>query len=153
MIMDSSIPNLIGALPTAFVALIAVYIAYQQWRTNRFQLRHALFDRRFEIYKAVQRYLSDIMTHAKLNDEGIPPLLDAYQRAKFLFGSDIPEYIDVIYKRSLNMQLYENQYAEPLASDRRSELVKKKHEELTWLCNQLPVLAEKFGPYMSLGKA
>ena len=142
--------DILAALLTPLIAVIALYIAYQQWRTNHLRFKHELFDRRFDIYKAVQVYLSEIMRDAKVNPEKIPALLDAMQRSRFLMGPDIPTYINEVFKRGTEMTKHQEMYAELPVGAERSELVKRESRELRWLTDQLPMLADRFGPYLSL---
>lgn len=46
---DASWIQIFKALLTPVVAILGVYIAYQQWRTNRTRLKHELFDRRYSM--------------------------------------------------------------------------------------------------------
>ncbi len=42
--------DVFSALLTPVIAAIAVYVAYQQWQTNRRRLQLDLYDRRLRIY-------------------------------------------------------------------------------------------------------
>jgi len=55
------------ALGPTIIAMIVVYIAYQQWRVNQANLREKLFERRFEVFKQTQAFLSEIFREAKLS--------------------------------------------------------------------------------------
>jgi hypothetical protein len=61
--------NLLSALLTPTIAMLGIYIAYQQWSVNRANLREKLFERRFQIFKKAQSFLSEILGKAKLSDE------------------------------------------------------------------------------------
>ena len=69
--------DVLAALLTPLIALLAVAIAYQQWRLNRANLRERLFDRRFELFKASQAFLSEILAKATFDDEALWRFTDA----------------------------------------------------------------------------
>ena len=144
--------DVLSAAMTPLIAMIAIYIAYQQWKTNHLRLKHELFDRRFEIYKSVQKYLSGILREAKVNMELVPEILDAYQRSKFLLGDEIHDYIDEIYKRSINLRSKQHLIKAGNPENDREELEREEHAELCWLTSQLGVLGDKFDEHLSLVK-
>ena len=43
------------ALLTPIIAIIATYIAYQQWKTNQLKLNLERYDRRLEVYEEVRK--------------------------------------------------------------------------------------------------
>ena len=57
-----SVADWLMALLTPVIAAIAVYIAYQQSRTNRRRLDLDLYDRRLGIYQATVEYISAVLT-------------------------------------------------------------------------------------------
>ena len=137
---------------SALIAAIAIYIAYQQWSTNKSRLKHELYDRRFKIYKAVQIHLSHVLTHAKIDDEKIAALGNAMQDARFLMNEKIYEYIHEIYIKSIKMRSKQEQYKGIPVGDKRSKLVEEEHENLEWLTDQLPKLHIVFGLFLKLSK-
>lgn len=126
---------------TLGVAIIVAALTAQQVWINKLQLRHTLFERRFAIFKAAQRYVSEIMREGTLSDQAFrdlyPEILDAWQRSRFLFGEDVSEYIDTIRRRSLELR----------AAD-RAQNHEKEDDHLAWICDQSPELFHRFQPYM-----
>jgi hypothetical protein len=57
--------DLFAALLTPVIAIIATYIAYQQYRANQLKLRHELYDRRLLLYNAVAEFLAHIVREGK----------------------------------------------------------------------------------------
>ena len=148
--MICNIVDVLSAALTPLIAALAIYIAYQQWRTNHLRYMHESYDRRFEIYKVVQIHLSYIFQYAKVNEDELHVLLDALQKSRFLIGIEMHEYINTIYKHSLKVSMYKSQLEGVPVGGKRNELVEKEHKELAWLIDQLPILADKFDPYLSL---
>ena len=61
----------VRAFGPAIIAVFVAYIAYQQWQVNRAVLREKLFDRRFELFKDTQRFLSAILRDGELKGEAL----------------------------------------------------------------------------------
>ena len=137
---------------SALIAAIAIYIAYQQWSTNKLRLKHELYDRRFKVYKAVQIHLSHVLTHAKIGGEETAALANAMQDARFLMNEKMHNYIHEIYIKSIKMRSKQEQYKDLPVGDERSKLVEEEHENLGWLTDQLPKLHIVFGPFLKLSK-
>jgi hypothetical protein len=56
-----SISQELAAFLTPTIAVLGVYIAYNQWRTNKDSLRERLYEKRFDVYKGTQKLLSKII--------------------------------------------------------------------------------------------
>jgi hypothetical protein len=67
--MDQLI-NISKALLTPLIAIIATYIAWQQWKTNQKKLNLERYDRRLRVYEEVIKILSIILrdANAELDD-------------------------------------------------------------------------------------
>ena len=135
-------------LATAAIAAIVATIAYRQYLVERLRLQHDLFERRFEIYKAVQKALSSILHHNKPVDDDYASLADAWQRARFLFGDDVPARLDQ-YRACANrlMHLHEVIYGDT-NSPERPKLVNEQYERLGWVGDQIAELHKLFYPYL-----
>lgn len=53
------------ALLTPVIAMVATYIAWQQWKTNQQKLNLERYDRRLRVYEEVRKILSIIGRDAK----------------------------------------------------------------------------------------
>ena len=84
----SSVADWLSALLTPVIAAIAVYIAYQQWRTNRRRLELDPYDRRLRIYQATIEYISAALSFHPTT-EAIFGFRRSTAEADFLFGPDI----------------------------------------------------------------
>jgi hypothetical protein len=76
--------------------------------------------------------------------------------ADFLFGQEIIEYIDEIYKHGLELWRWNEEYLDstqlqPEGYD-HNKVVKGKHKELEWFVEQPNRAKEKFKKYLYIGK-
>lgn len=100
-----------SALLVPLIAIIGIYIAYQQYRINRQRLRHETYERRLAVYKAVQRYLSEILRDCKTSYDRALQFNSEASEATFLFDQSVQQKIDEIYLKSIDMVAnYEKMY-------------------------------------------
>src|SRR6267142_3338994 len=98
------------ALLTPVIAVVALYIAWQQWKTNQQKLVLDRYDRRLRVYEEVKKILSIIIRDAKASVQDLLRFRTAVSEADFLFGPEIPEYIDTIYKRGVALARWTDEY-------------------------------------------
>lgn len=82
--------------------MLAVYIARQQWRTNAEKSKLDLFDRRFRVFEEVRTILG-LMHTSGVKDLQLFEFLTKTVEAEFLFGSEIKDYREEIYRRVQNL--------------------------------------------------
>jgi hypothetical protein len=144
------------ALLTPVIAIIATYIAWQQWQTNRQKLNLERYDRRLHVYEEVIKILSIIGRDDDASWEDLIQFRTAVSEADFLFGPEIPEYIDEIYKRGLSLRRWNKAYRDytQQKDDKydHKKVVDEMTKESTWLLGQLGPAKEKFRKYLDISK-
>ncbi|MBI4459126.1 MAG: hypothetical protein HY648_03575 [Acidobacteria bacterium] len=151
------------SLLTPLIAIVAVYIAWQQWKANELKLRLERYNHRLRIYEEVKKILTLMYRDAdvKLND-----LLEfnaAVAEADFLFGREIRQYIDEIFrgdKLSVANGKYRHvtQGMPPPDGYDHNQVVQEMNSQLTWLTEQITLVegrlavTEKFKPYLDISK-
>ncbi|OHC03796.1 MAG: hypothetical protein A3H23_00670 [Planctomycetes bacterium RIFCSPLOWO2_12_FULL_40_19] len=123
------------ALLTPLIAIVATYIAWQQWKTNQQKLNLERYDRRLHVYEEVIKILSIILRDVNASMEDLLKFRTSVSEADFLFGPEIPAYIDEIYKRGLNLWRWNQEYRDytqekPDGYDHK-KVVDEMHKELT----------------------
>lgn len=144
------------ALLTPIVAIVATYIAWQQWKTNQRKLVLDRYDRRLHVYEEVRKILSIILRDAKASYDDLLKFRTSVSEADFLFGSEIPSYIDEIYSRGVKLQYWSNEYRDftqqiPEGYDHQ-KVCDGMHSELTWLTEQFEPAKQKFKKYLDVSK-
>jgi len=91
--------EILNALLTPTIAIVATYIAWQQWRVNKQKFDLERYDRRLRIYQEVRKIISIVLRDARVSYEELLKFRASVSEADFLFGPEIPIYIDEIYKR------------------------------------------------------
>lgn len=102
----------LNSLMTPLIATIAVYIAYQQLKTNERSLNHELYDRRLKIYEIVKEMIRELSNNDYCTYVDLNSYYKAVSEADFLFGDEITIYIEEIYKHGINLIKLKKQYKE-----------------------------------------
>ena len=142
------------ALLTPLIAMVTVYIAWQQWKTNRQKLNLDRYDRRLHVYEEVRRILSIIGRDGKVSTEDLFKFYTSVSEADFLLGPEIRKYIDEIYSHCTKLGRWNAEYRDrtqekPEDYD-HGNVVDEKRKELKWLIDQFGPAKEIFRKYLDL---
>jgi hypothetical protein len=147
-------PTILSALLTPFIALIAVYIAFQQWKTNRSnqktdakRLKLEQYDKRFAIYDTARTFLKEIVVSSSISDEMLVKYWVGINPARFLLGDDLTNYLEEIEKKAVDLQTIQIEAQGP---DGPSTKASERGELKKWFYKQISILNEKFLPYLKL---
>lgn len=142
------------AFLTPLIAIVATYIAWQQGTTNQQKLLLDLYDRRLKVYEEVRRILSLIARDGKASYEDLMKFRVAVSEADFLFGPEIPAYVDEIYKHGVKLRYWSQQYRDftqtkPVGYD-HEKVCAGEAAELDWLIAQFEPAKQKFKKYLAI---
>ena len=149
--------NVFSALLTPVIAVIAVYIAYQQWQTNRRRLELDLYERRLHVYQAVSQFIYKVLTGFSPELQDISDLRRNTFEADFLFGADIRDYV-----RSLDTHardLWNGTKCATMEHDPcrkttiTTTLVEGKNRESKWFIQQPEAAYRIFVKYLNVARA
>ena len=73
-------------LLTPFIAIVATYIMWQQWKTNQQKLNLERYDRRLHIYEEIRKILSIIVRDANASTEELLTFRTSVSEADFCLG-------------------------------------------------------------------
>jgi hypothetical protein len=146
---DATWLSIAQALVPIAVALAVGYVALRQWLTAREKLKFDLFGKRWEVYFATVKALSQITQNDGLTEQQISDFSIAIASARFLFSKNIHVYLrDVMYRMIdfivLKAELPRQEPAQQAASSARLK------DEISWFRNELNNLDKPFKRYMQL---
>lgn len=149
-----SVIDVSSALLTPLIAIIAVYIAYQQWRTNRRKLEFQLYESRLRVYQAVAQFVSKVMADASLEQQDLSDLWRNTAEADFMFGSDVRSYLEELTDHAIQLRKWNSQYRDdgqvaPEGYDHR-KVSEGMDREVRWFAEQPEKARHLFGKYLSL---
>ena len=150
---DKDLTDYLSAILTPLVAVLAIWIAFRQYRTQRYQVRLDLFERRLKIIENVRETLTEIDKHYSGDGEKINLELfrAAYRHSKYLFSSDIQQYLKTIDSKIGELEGIENELKKNDMAVKQ-ELDQKKEVAIVWLREQRIEHENKFSKFMTLNK-
>ena len=143
-------------LLTPVVAVIAVYIAWQQLRTNAKKSKLDLFDRRLAVFLEVRKILSSVIPGGDADAENFLRFRSGVAESYFIFGAEMEKYLDEVYAHGIGLASTGRRRRIP-KEERGPEYDPKKVADegamhLGWLMDQLPIAKEKFKRYLDVSK-
>ncbi|SRR6266542_2775022 len=143
-------------LLTPIIGLVATYIAWQQWKTNRNKLNLDRYERRLQVYKEVVRFISIGRRDANYNDDELLTFRLKVSEADFLFGEEVSKYIDELHQRAVNLYRWNKEYRDDSRPKpegyNHKEVVDEMHKELLWVSSQLEPARNLFKKYLNISQ-
>jgi len=138
-------------LLTALIAVVAVYIAWQQWQTNDLRLRHELFERRYKQYEATRACLGTVMAQVKVTREAEIRWLEAIQGARFILDEEVADYFDTLREKVAAVRAFVEDMEGKPPGDELTKLSEGKRATFDWLEKEWQQnLEERLAPYLEL---
>jgi hypothetical protein len=150
------LPVLQGLL-TPVIGGIAVYIAWQQWKTNERKLVLDRYDRRLRVYQEVLGILTLIFSNFKPEVVDLQKFRAATAEADFLFEPEISAYLDEIVRRGMLLWSANSDYrdftqAPPPGYDHQM-VVEEMSLQKKWFVEQrLTGALQKFKKYLDVSR-
>ena len=152
-----TVVDVFSALLTPMIGIATVYIAYQQWRTNKTRLNLERYDRRLAIYKVVDAFYGEIATYATIKFPMMSELRFGTAEAAFLFAGEIERHLAELYQKGIRVavlreQLYPSSKEPGLpVGEARSKAVTEEGELVLWFQEKARAESKRlFGKYLRL---
>ena len=141
-------------LLTPVIGCIATYIAIQQWKAKKLEVNLQVYDRRLHVYEAVKKILGIVTRDADVKTEELLTFMSDAAQADFLFGSEIKQYIEEMYRRGIKLgaanKTYNQNRDKPDFNPRKT--VEEQTVQLNWFGQQYDVVTDKFKKYLNVSK-
>ena len=137
------------------IAILALWIAYQQYKVQKYKAKFDLFERRMKIYESIRDALENIVRDATTKNVNFNELYTAIRHSRFLFDDELNSYLKEIEKKIIELMITNNQLfgTESLPiGEERTKVVHENSEYFTWLTSQLSTLEDKFSNFMRINK-
>jgi hypothetical protein len=145
------IPHFLAAMLTPVIAIVGGMIGIQQWHLSRARFRYELFDRRYQIFEKLAEFMALAgQLRPDLTHERTFQFLRDTKRARFLFGKEIGEYIDLVYRKAIALISCQSQIKDAPVGPERTRLVNEQSQILTWFDGELKTIEDRFEKYLGL---
>jgi hypothetical protein len=142
--------RLSSGLLTPVIAAIALYIAFQQYKTAHDKLRLDLYERRFRVYRGLMDLLAVIARDEPVSQEDLDNFYRETDQKRFLFKNELREYLTLVREKAVRLrQLKRN--LDPTVSlpdDRRTRAIDEETELLGWFDKEFEEVETRFEPYL-----
>ena len=141
---------------TPVIACIALYIAFRQHQTEKNRLKSELFDRRKEVYSALESFFHDFMTEGPASYIRSSQLIREISISVFLFDKDVQEYLNRLYAKShrsfILQKLLFNENGDKREGFRGDwqEGLNEQNEIIKWIMDQSEKAVTLFRPYFEI---
>jgi len=120
------------------IAFGVLLIGYAQWRTANQRAVLDLFERRLAAYYELESAIGGVMREGIVDGDAFRRYLNGRMQARFLFGTDVLEFLDSIYDDVIDH------------SAKRVELTDNKFAALRRVSGFAERTPAVFGPYMNM---
>ena len=140
----------LSALTAPLIAAFGVWIGLQQYRLQKYKLRHDLSDRRWVIFSATRELIRSSVV--SMSDDSLVTFDLAVVGASFLFGADITKYLATLRTSYCKLlEISDIKSDNDFANDAdRAFLLEQQREERRWMRDQLDAAERVFRPYLDL---
>lgn len=140
-----------GALLTPVIAITVAYVACQQYKTNKQRFQFETYEKRFEIYKAVLKFLSEGYPQGEITEKLVDSLFEPWIRSQHLFeGDEIADYIEELRGKGLEVLRIERTTKGRLSEEDREKLHTQLLELLGYFSTQPQLARERFRRHLRL---
>jgi hypothetical protein len=140
----------LAGLLTPLIALIALYIACQQLRTNRNKLKLDLFKLRFSFYDATRLFISQVIANSCANTQQLNEFQSRIRDANFLFDNEIYDYLFEMYKKAAYLAADYEVSKNMSEGQEKINNLNRQQEIRNWFISQEMELYKKFAKFMKL---
>ena len=142
--------DLLSALLTPVIAIVATMIAIFQYRTERQRWRLDMFDKRYPIYLATMSYIASVMQKGDMIDQDLQKFNQETRDAALLFGSEVEDYLQLLRSKGVDLRTHAK-LMEPLpVGDARSEHAQKICDLNLWFGDQFAEARRIFSRYIRI---
>lgn len=132
----------IGLIPIV-LTIFGVYIAIQQYRTNRKKLKLDLFEKRYEVFSSINKFIGVVARSRRFDHQHGNDFLAGTRGAEFLFDSHIKSYVNEIWIKACDLETWAN-------DEKTSDHAVEKAVHMKWFVAQFIEVDERFKKYMQL---
>ena len=129
---------------TTLIAVVVVYIAWQQYKIEHDKLRLAFYDRRLKVFGGLMDLFTTILQSGEVSDEMWNKYKNGTVEAPFLFDSEISDYKKTVDRKALELLFIGDTWKNLPPGEEKDAKAKKIDELRNWFKEQGIVTQNKF---------
>lgn len=170
--------NVLSGLLTPMIAIIAVYIAYQQYQSNKkqgelklkldsdsselerkrlnleeYKLKLDLYNKRFRIFEETKKVLYKIVQEAHIDLAELNDFRFSTDESKFLFDDEISQFFVELKTNAIKLNHAEENLKDrnqyPVGTEKLEEKISQAKELSSWFNAEYNNLETKFDRYLN----
>ncbi|SRR6266704_481741 len=91
---------------TPIIAVIAIYIAWEQFRINQRHYRLALFDKRMAVFNLTMNMIASVNASANPSLQEIMKFLRDTRDHELLFGPEVGVFVNDLFQKANKLRIY-----------------------------------------------
>jgi hypothetical protein len=95
------------AFISTLAAVVAVTIAYLQWKTAQTKVALDIHTTRYAIYQDLRDAVTDFLRELNFSNEVHEKYMDAQSRARFHFGAEVEEYLENLRREMIRGHMFD----------------------------------------------
>ena len=141
--------DILSALLTPTIAIVGIGIAIFQWKINQKRLQHELFERRIKLYEIVTTHIANGICNGTFYNKEEMQFLRDTKHARFIFDKNIADFVDEIYKKSIDLSFLTRREQE-LSGTVLEQTMQKRTQVFKWFQSELNNIQNRFEKYLQL---
>jgi len=138
---------------SAVVSALVAFVGIQQYFLARERFKLDLFEKRFSVFKAAEKFLNDAIRDHHVSHANLVEFDKGTQITSYIFGKDIVGFLaDIRTKANQSTSYYESQRPLEGGSPERMDLGQKNHKLLEEFITTQAGLKDKFSKYLEFKK-
>ena len=139
---------------TLLIALIATYVALQQYHISRQKVKLDLYEKRFRIFCSIKNTLFEITKNADIDISELQSFKRETNESIFLFSSDINNFVKGILKKSGELRTAKRRIDSLIKSSKEpeprqwSQINNEYTELLNWFTAEYQSIEQRFVEYL-----
>lgn len=144
--------EILSAGLTPVIAIVTTIVMVQQYRLDKRNSRYQLFKHRHAIFEAIMFFISSIVRDAEVDMNLLSKFMIETRDSSVFFDDDISDYINILYKKAIRLQLCGKKLNQLPVGDERNKFADEDYEIVTFFSEQSSICKKKFSKYLSFKK-
>lgn len=152
IVIEKDWVDILSSLGVVVVGCIAAYIAFRQYKNDSTRLKLDVYDKRFEVYRAIREFISGIFQNGNVTYKEISQFQVRSAQAEFLLDEEINKKIEELRSKGLRLHYVEDRLnnSNLPVGEERTKLAEESGELLTWFDEESKKMTKLFVKHLKV---